>query len=185
MRSWQKSARCVTSGTISLLFHKIYLDTATLITAFGGDADKERAAQLMSLIEAVDSGRPPPFATSELSLAETLVRPMRRGDDHDVQSFDNVITSSSWLEVHSVSRAVLWGSALLRSQYASLKLPDAIHIATALATGCSHILTADKGIKDRYALKHWDRQQQASSQLVDVIRPDESTVQAIQSWLRA
>lgn len=179
----QRSARCVMSGTTSLPFRRIYFDTATLITAFGGDADAGRASRLMGLIEAAGTQPFPPFVTSELSLAETLVRPMRRGDLHDIQSFETIITSSGWLEVQDVSRMVLWSSALLRSRHASLKLPDAIHIATALASGCSHILTADKGIRDSYALKHWD-QQQTDGQMVEVIRPDDDAVRSIQSWLR-
>lgn len=55
------------------------------------------------------------------------------------------IRNSSLLSVCPVTRDILIEAARLRS-VSSLRLPDAIHLATAINSGCSAFLTNDRGI---------------------------------------
>ena len=81
--------------------------------------------------------------TSELSLAKALVKPYQNQDLAQQAIYKQFICSSQQLSVIPVSRDVLIEAARLRAS-ANIKLPDAIHAATALLTQCSTFLTNDK-----------------------------------------
>jgi predicted nucleic acid-binding protein len=53
------------------------------------------------------------------------------------------ISNGAALRIARVSRVVLERAAALRAAQASLKLPDAIHAATALLAGCTTFLSND------------------------------------------
>ena len=88
------------------------------------------------------------FATSELSLAELLVKPLelRRSDLAD--TYRNWVVDSDFLDVLPVSREILQQAAHLRAADKALKLPDAIHVAAAQRAGCTHFLSRDKRLSD-------------------------------------
>lgn len=65
-----------------------------------------------------------------MTLAECLVKPVKDGNHEVIQQFENHIQNSSMLGVKPVTRGILKGSTYTRSQL-NLKLPDAIHMATA------------------------------------------------------
>lgn len=152
-------------------FSCIYLDSNILISAFGGEAERGNAPLLMEMLGAATNRSIAPFLTSELSLAETLVRPFRTNDGEAIAELQTVFQPSAWLNVTPVDRTILLRSAQLRAQRPALKLPDAIHLSTALETGCTHILTADQGIR--------------AEQPVTLLRPDAETLRIIIAWLRA
>lgn len=168
-----------------MTFSRIYLDANILIAALGGDATPDIASPLLDIIGSVGrSAAVVPFVTSELSLAETLVRSIRNGDEHQEQAFNNALTSSGWLETVPVSRGILWAAASLRARHPSLKLPDAIHIATALSASCPHALTADTGLRGQYragAFRSGKWVEGANT--TTIIRPDIDTLKAILSWV--
>lgn len=165
-------------------YSRIYLDSNILIAAFGGEAAPEVAAPLLDVIGSVGSLPNPPFVTSELTLAESLVRSIRNDDERQEQAFDNLLTTSGWLLVAPVSRGVLWAAASLRARYKHLKLPDAIHVATALAEGCSHFLTADEGIRENYQVAAVrNHQSRPGKNTTSVLRPDRTTLSTISTWL--
>lgn len=166
-------------------FTRVYLDTNILIGAFAGDLPERIGQKFWELIGEIAPQDPAPFVSSELTLAEVLVQPMRLGLENQIQSMDNVLTSGPWLEVEPVSRNVLWGAANLRSQHKHLKLPDAIHLATAIARRCSHFLTADAGIKDSYRISVLHNNQRHPSNLVEIIRPEEATLDKLIEWQRS
>jgi predicted nucleic acid-binding protein len=85
------------------------------------------------------------IVTSELALAEVLVMPMRTGNAALVNHYIEAVSSREYLDVVPVNRDIIIGSARLRSASA-VRLPDAIHVATALAAGCSVFLSEDKRI---------------------------------------
>lgn len=163
-----------------LQFRRVYLDSNVIIAALGGDSDHRLALQLMEMIDSVASQPTQPYVTSELTLAEVLVRPMRA--QGDLSGFGNALTTSPWLEVAPVSRNILWGAASLRSQHSGLKLPDAIHIATALAKRCSHVLTADTGLRGQYSIRLTHDGDHTYSAPVEIIRPVDSTLADLVSW---
>lgn len=85
--------------------------------------------------------------TSELSLAELLVKPLKDRDEALIAAYGGLVASAENAQFRTlaVSREILLRAALLRArQSAGLKLPDAIHLATAEASGFSHVVSADR-----------------------------------------
>ncbi len=129
---------------------RVYLDTNVFITMAEGDDD------LASALYAMASEAPPDerfLCTSELTLAELIVHPYVNQNEPLLELYDNWITpGSGWLDVRPVDRVVLRGAAKVRHFSASIKLPDAIHLSTALETRCTHFLTGDKRIPDQITI---------------------------------
>lgn len=119
---------------------RVYLDTNVWVYALEGYAAYERT--LRALLQRVDSGDLL-AVTSELALAEVLVKPIAEGSVGLQQTYCEALQSGDGLALAPISRDVLIKAATLRAQHPVLKLPDAIHAATALATDCSHFLTND------------------------------------------
>jgi predicted nucleic acid-binding protein len=57
-----------------------------------------------------------------------------------------MLSPSSWLSVLSVERTILIEAARLRGRLV-LRLPDAMHVATAAAAGCDVLLSNDRRLK--------------------------------------
>ena len=111
---------------------KIYLDANIFIYALEGFP--EFKSILTELFLAIDDHKVQ-AVTSDLTLAEVLVKPLKDGNLTLIETYKQAIESGAGLSVTSVSRAILIEAATLRSQI-KLKLPDGIHVATALQTGC-------------------------------------------------
>jgi predicted nucleic acid-binding protein len=73
--------------------------------------------------------------TSQSTLLEVLVKPLRDGNAPMVNLFRKVLLGTAGLTCWPISLPTLEAAARLRGQ-ASLKTPDAIHAATALEAGC-------------------------------------------------
>ncbi len=86
--------------------------------------------------------------TSEITLAETLVRPFREERMDLVKRYRSVVQTRAGLTVAPVSRAALIEAARLRALFPPLKLPDAVHAATARLHGCAVLLTNDTRLGD-------------------------------------
>ncbi len=158
---------------------RVYLDTNILIYAFeGGGPDKGRLSELLA---GNDGTRPAYLFTSELTLAEVLVHPLSHNDVHLVQSYDNVLNNSAILTTCPIDRTVLWHAAVLRSHYSALKLPDAIHLSTAMRLRCTHFLSADTGLGQSYDLPHATFNDIRGPVSLQVIRPDTKTLDGLNS----
>ena len=120
--------------------NSVYLDTNIWIYTLEGFP--AFAPELVILFQAIDQGRLT-AVTSELSLAETLVKPIQRGSSAQQDLYKQTISNTSTLQVLPVQRNVLIEAARLRATV-NLKLPDAIHAATAILTQCSTFLTNDQ-----------------------------------------
>ncbi len=118
---------------------RVYLDTNIFIYALEG-YPKFRAV-LTTLFEALDR-HDLSAVTSELTLAEVLVKPFLDRHTERQAAYVHILQPSASLQVVSVSREVLVAAARLRAEV-GLKLPDAIHAATAQLTGCEQFLTND------------------------------------------
>ncbi|MBD0302572.1 MAG: type II toxin-antitoxin system VapC family toxin [Tolypothrix sp. T3-bin4] len=118
----------------------VYLDTNVFIYAIEGYS--EFVDELNEFFNSIDAGNLRAF-TSELTLAEVLVRPLMDGNLEIQTAYQQALQSSEGLEVVPVCREVLIEAARLRS-VANLRLPDAIHGATAILTGCETFLTNDR-----------------------------------------
>jgi predicted nucleic acid-binding protein len=162
---------------------RVYLDTNVFIML----SEKHHRLQqlLVRMISSQPSEKPPKFATSELTLSELLVKPYQAGDDTLINGYESLILNSEWLDVRPVDRAVLYYAAALRAQYRHLKLPDAIHVSSAIGQDCSHFLSDDHGIKDRYDLVHRRNGFNRSAPTLTVLRPDEPTLTSLIESLSA
>ncbi|MFG1378717.1 type II toxin-antitoxin system VapC family toxin [Xanthobacter autotrophicus] len=126
---------------------RIYWDTNVFIAAFEG---RGPASELLVslLLSGWDAGVPP-LVTSELTHSELLVKPYELGRLDLVQIYDNWTLSNRHIEVVPVFRGVLHDAAILRSRDKALKLPDAIHVATAVGMKCTVFLSDDQRIKSQ------------------------------------
>lgn len=122
---------------------EIYLDANIFIYLLEGY--EELTPLLTQLFKLIDAGSLR-AVTSELTLAETLVKPMSDKNLSLQQAYKNALQTSSGLEVRPITRDILISAAQLRADL-SVRLPDAIHIATARAAGCKTFLTNDKPLK--------------------------------------
>ncbi|NDJ22721.1 PIN domain-containing protein [Nostoc sp. B(2019)] len=119
---------------------RVYLDTNIWIYALEGyPAFVQNLTQLFQNIEQGNLS----VVTSELSLAEALVKPFQNQDLAQQKTYKQFISNSRNLTVIPVSRQVLIEAAQLRASV-NIKLPDAIHAATALLSQCSTFLTNDQ-----------------------------------------
>ncbi|MDD1729838.1 MAG: PIN domain-containing protein [Methanospirillum sp.] len=123
---------------------QIYLDTNIFIYAL--EAFPEYVNTLTSLFTALDEGNLK-AVTSELTLAELLIKPLITKNDHLQHVYQETIQSSDNLEVIPISRQIFIDAAKIRAQSTTIHLPDAIHLASAKACYCSSFVTNDKRLK--------------------------------------
>ena len=121
---------------------KVYLDTAPIIYSVEKHADYWQI--LISLWQSLKFGEIK-VVTSELTLLETLVQPIRQNNQNLVSAYESLLTKTE-IELYPVTLDILRESANLRAAE-NLKTPDAIHAATAAATNCQYLLTNDAAFK--------------------------------------
>ena len=91
--------------------------------------------------------------TSELTLAEVLVEPLRAGDQLRIDAYETLLTRHDAIEILPVSRGILRSAAHIRARHGGTKLPDAIHVACAELAGCDVLLSADRRLPVRAGLR--------------------------------
>jgi predicted nucleic acid-binding protein len=122
---------------------KVYLDTNVFIYAV--EAVAEYVAAVEVLFGLIEDGTVS-AVTSELTLAEALAKPLEVGRYDIAQVYEAMLTPSTWLSVVPIDRSILIEAAKLQAQL-KLRLPDAIHVATAIATGCPTVLSNDRRLQ--------------------------------------
>ncbi|WP_159945948.1 type II toxin-antitoxin system VapC family toxin [Rhizobium sp. 18065] len=162
---------------------RVYLDTNVFILL--AEKTHETQERLVALLAGQPSDAEPRFATSELTLSELLVKPYREQDESLVRKYDSLMQQSEWLDLRPVDRDVLCHAAALRGQYGHLKLPDAIHLSSAIGQGCSHFLSDDRGIRDSYEVRHNRQDPLLGIATLSVLRPDEPTLTSLIESLSA
>jgi predicted nucleic acid-binding protein len=125
----------------------VYLDTNAFILLAEGTGDARDV--LSEIVGLGGAGARVMFATSELTLAEVLVKPFADERNDLVVLYEHWFGVGSWVQVKQVRLAVLRGAARLRAMRTSLKLPDAIHYATAISAGCQYMISADRNLRQR------------------------------------
>jgi predicted nucleic acid-binding protein len=84
--------------------------------------------------------------SSELTLMETLVGPLRNSDGTLATRRESLWDQAS-TRLLPITRDVLREAARLRAALPPLRTPDAIHAATALLHGCALFVTNDYGFR--------------------------------------
>lgn len=125
---------------------KIYLDTNIFI--YGVEASKIYAKNIALLWEAIDQKKIVAL-TSEFTLSEILVKPIKDRNQKLINIYIQLIQNSEILKVSPLSRKILLQAAKLRSNI-NKPLPDLFHLATAIETDCNYILTNDKKMKNDF-----------------------------------
>lgn len=131
---------------------RIYFDANALIRAIESeDAVAERLSDMLDWAEDGECN----IITSELTLAETIVGPLKNlestPDDPKSLEQDKLYRSfaegESPIKMWPVSRGILFEAAGLRAKRPSLKLPDAIHLATSSVARCEALVSGDKRLQ--------------------------------------
>lgn len=121
---------------------RLYLDTAPFIYAI-----EEHIVYwdyLRPIWTAFEAGEVQ-VVTSEISLLETLVQPIRDNNSKLANTYNELLTGSEVFLV-PVSTEILRTAAELRATQ-NFKTPDAIHAATAMTSGCQYLVANDNGFR--------------------------------------
>ncbi|MCY7376293.1 MAG: type II toxin-antitoxin system VapC family toxin [Pyrinomonadaceae bacterium] len=117
---------------------RVYLDTSPVIYSVEKHTDYWQI--LVSLWQSLKAGEIE-IVTSELTLLETLVQPVRQNNHILIAAYETLLTATE-VELYPITLDILRESANLRALI-NLKTPDAIHAATAKAANCQYLLTND------------------------------------------
>jgi predicted nucleic acid-binding protein len=124
----------------------VYLDANPFIYALEGAP--AISAPIKTLFEALRAW-PGAGITSELTLAEVLAPSKgRKRTPLLKRAYLDLMVWSRFIDLQLISRGVLYETVNLRATRATakLKLPDAIHLATAIRGQCRFFLSGDKSI---------------------------------------
>jgi uncharacterized protein len=90
--------------------------------------------------------------------------------------YKNLLWKNQIVDVRHVDRAILRHAAELRGGYKSLKLPDAIHVSTALRADCTDFLSNDSRLAEvhSYSPSSPDRQP-----IIKLLRPEAAKLKAL------
>jgi predicted nucleic acid-binding protein len=120
---------------------RIYLDANVFIDAFENDeVPVTHGRRVLNHISSGDAIG----VISELVVAELLTKPLETGDTEMQDAYASLFESTSTIETHPIDRSVLMQAARLRATTKALKMPDAIHVATAQLHGCAGFVTGDR-----------------------------------------
>lgn len=121
---------------------RLYLDSNVFIYAFEAQTDAVRGAtaQLLREVHAQHVSA----VTSLISRAEVLVRPLRLKQGELADRYRALLSGAGAVVLYGVDESVVDRAAELRAEYPVLKLPDALHIATAMQVGCDAFVTGDR-----------------------------------------
>lgn len=118
----------------------IYLDSNIFIYAVEKSHQWAEAAE--NLLGAIEEGTVHAVA-SELVLAEVRAKPFADRNVEHVEQYQRLLSARQSFSMTSVSRDILMLAAQLRGEK-SLKLFDAIHVATTHSAQCDYFLTLDE-----------------------------------------
>jgi predicted nucleic acid-binding protein len=122
---------------------RVYLDSNVFIAAFehvGAHSD-----HAWWILNAVQSGEIA-GVTSEVTLAEVLVKPVQLGYAELASAYETMLVPGPNFEMLSVNRSILIKAAGIRARRTSVRLPDAVHMATAEALSCPIFVSEDRSL---------------------------------------
>jgi predicted nucleic acid-binding protein len=122
---------------------RIYVD-ANMVIRVMEHTDEASAAVADIFQRAVDTELH--LVTSELTLSEVLVQPIRLRDDFLVEAYRKLLHQSELFDLRPVTEDTLIAAAYVRARR-TMQLPDAIHVATAEAEGCGLMLSFDRRLQ--------------------------------------
>lgn len=103
-------------------------------------ADKMDA--IFQIIEATQAE----IITSVITLTETMMKPIQANDLPIIAAYRDLLTETDYVHLIALTSEFAEKAAHLRAKY-NLRTPDALHVVTAIESGCDAFLTNDFGIK--------------------------------------
>lgn len=127
----------------AIIGQKLYFDANLFIYTLEEVAPwVEVTSQILAAVDVGECSA----ATSELTLAECLVKPLALGRTDVVQQYLSLLQNRRFFTVLPLSREILIEAAILRAT-TRLKLPDALHVATAQRQNCTLFVTNDDRLR--------------------------------------
>lgn len=136
-------------GTALYQINRFFLDAAPVIYYIDANpAYFDLMDQIFTWIES-SSIR---VVTSPITLAECLILPIRQNNLSQQQLFIDIITAQDTADFIETTASIARTAAEICARY-NLKLPDALQVATAIASNCEAFLTNDAQLKQVTELK--------------------------------
>jgi predicted nucleic acid-binding protein len=129
----------------SLKGGRVYFDVNPIIYFIEQNADFGGA--VTPLFEMLGEGAILAY-TSEFSLTEILIKPIRDGRVDVIQAHKELLLDSELFTLTKASRETFLGAAELAAK-SGMRAPDAIHFASAMQNQCQYFITNDKKIKSQ------------------------------------
>ncbi len=123
--------------------NKVFLDTSPIVYYVEGVPAFFEVARLVFTL--IGKGQIQGIV-SPVTLAECVTLPIRLGQVALRQRFTDLLTSTDGILLVNIDAAIAQRAAELRIQY-GLKLPDALQVATAIASNCEAFLTNDVALR--------------------------------------
>lgn len=120
----------------------VYLDANSIIYAVEKHPDY---APLLDHLWPAAQAQTIELISSELSLMECLIGPLKSGDLVLQTTYETTLLRSE-MRLLAITQSILRDAAQLRAA-TKLRTPDAIHAATAKQVGCSLFVTNDTGFR--------------------------------------
>lgn len=125
------------------LGHRVGLDTSIMIYYMEGD---ERFSDVSRLIlESIADGTLRAVA-STLLMAEFIVLPFRKNRNDLAARYEHTLLTFPNLRIYQVDRHIARTAARIRAHY-GFRLPDAIHLATAVQSDADVFITNDRRLQ--------------------------------------
>ena len=118
---------------------RVALD-ADIVIAFLDAGDDQHATAVAELRPRLAAGDE--LLAAATVYAESIVRPLQHGTDATVDEF----FAAAGISIVPIDRAVTRRAAVLRAEHQSLRLPDAMSLASAIVTDAA-LLTLDKKLR--------------------------------------
>jgi predicted nucleic acid-binding protein len=132
------------SGAIEKFDNKaVYLDTALLIYYL---EENPTYSNFLNLLFKKNEAGDFIFYTSVITLTEVLTLPVKLGKLELAKQYEFFLTSTQTLKLIRVNETIARLAAQLRADYA-IRMPDAIHLATAIEIKADWFLTNDIALK--------------------------------------
>jgi predicted nucleic acid-binding protein len=120
----------------------LYLDSNVFIYAFEAVTGPLRQS-IGLLLRRIYAGQCT-AGTSLIARCEVLVRPLHLRQTELADRYRELLSGAGAVTVHGLDEATVDFAAELRADYPVLKLPDALHLATAIKIGCDVFVTGDR-----------------------------------------
>lgn len=122
---------------------RLFLDTSPVV--YYVEENSQYLPLVDRVFERIDAGTLP-AATSAITLVESLVMPIRRGQAGLQDDFIELMTASDNLRFVPIDQDIARRAADLRARY-NLTLGDALQFGAALSADCDAFLTNDIRLK--------------------------------------